>query len=333
MAVTPAEIGRELGFPDALSTARAVRALIARKRLEPAQGSYRLLDTRPVERRREGGARAPAAQAPRSRGPPRPATRRMPARPVTPTSAERVVDRLVELGREVAEMRAALRAAREEAREAREARDEAESRARALSEKVRELEARAEMAESNLRTLLATARANASDDHARDARVSDSEMEAILGVLKGDERPSDGPSGSSTRGARDRRPTVVSAQPGDPRRRPGRQTAAVPASAQERLVARRLVLRRDLPQRQVLAPAPRLDAQLGGAPGLHDGAAGVEPAALGDARRIRRLARSGSGGRGRRPRARRRAGPSCTGARGAAARPRPGRSRRCGRGT
>ena len=32
---TPAEIGRALGMPDALSTARAVRALIARRRLEP----------------------------------------------------------------------------------------------------------------------------------------------------------------------------------------------------------------------------------------------------------------------------------------------------------
>src|SRR5438093_12754985 len=49
LGVTPAEIGRELGFPDALSTARAVRALIARKRLEPADGSYRLLDVRPVD--------------------------------------------------------------------------------------------------------------------------------------------------------------------------------------------------------------------------------------------------------------------------------------------
>src|SRR5438552_17140784 len=46
---TPAEIGRELGLPDALSTARAVRALIARRRLEPANGSYRLLDAKPVE--------------------------------------------------------------------------------------------------------------------------------------------------------------------------------------------------------------------------------------------------------------------------------------------
>jgi hypothetical protein len=49
LPVTPAEIGRELSMPDALSTARAVRALIARRRLEPAEGSYRLLDARPVE--------------------------------------------------------------------------------------------------------------------------------------------------------------------------------------------------------------------------------------------------------------------------------------------
>src|SRR3954466_3292304 len=39
---TPAEIGRVLGLPDPLSTARAVRALIARRRLEAANGSYRL---------------------------------------------------------------------------------------------------------------------------------------------------------------------------------------------------------------------------------------------------------------------------------------------------
>ncbi len=67
-------------------------------------------------------------------------------------------------------------------------RDEAESRARALAEKVRELEGRAEMAEANLRTMLATVRSKNADDPARDAKVSDSEMEAILGVLKG-ERP------------------------------------------------------------------------------------------------------------------------------------------------
>src|SRR5688572_30467016 len=78
--VTPAELGRDLGFPDPLSTARAVRALIARKRLEPAMGSYRLLDPRPVgadekeaisrprrrsqkSRRLDAGARVPSDRA------------------------------------------------------------------------------------------------------------------------------------------------------------------------------------------------------------------------------------------------------------------------------
>lgn len=186
MSVTPAEIGRELGFPDALSTARAVRALIARKRLEPAQGSYRVLDTRPVDAaekesvgRRPRSARTARASAPR---PEAGAARYS-------DFGRAVVDRLVEVGREAAEMRAALRSAREEAREARQSRDEAESRARALGEKVRELEARAEMAEANLRTMLATVRAKNADDPTRDAKVSDTEMEAILGVLKGDEAP------------------------------------------------------------------------------------------------------------------------------------------------
>jgi DNA-directed RNA polymerase sigma subunit (sigma70/sigma32) len=90
------------------------------------------------------------------------------------------VERLVELGREVATLRGALRTAREEVRVAREARDEAERRSSGLSSRVKELEARAEMAESNLRTLLAAARGSG-----RDAPVGDTEMEAILGVLKG----------------------------------------------------------------------------------------------------------------------------------------------------
>ena len=67
MDVTPAEMGRDLGFPDALSTARAVRALSARKRLEPAQGSYRLLDARPVQpgEKESVGRRPRTSRAPR----------------------------------------------------------------------------------------------------------------------------------------------------------------------------------------------------------------------------------------------------------------------------
>jgi hypothetical protein len=53
-----------------------------------------------------------------------------------------------------------------------------------MESKVRELEARAEMAEAHLRTLLAYDRGREAQ---RDASVGDSEMEAILGVLKGGE--------------------------------------------------------------------------------------------------------------------------------------------------
>jgi hypothetical protein len=178
---SPADIGRELSFPDPLATARAVRALIARRRLEPADGSYRLLDARPVE----DGEREVIGRKPRKA---RAAKQPHAGRSDSPRYSDlgrAAVDRLVELGREVGSTRASLRAAREEARESREARVEAEQRADTLSAKVRELEARAEMAESNLRTLLASVRGRESGQ--RDAQVGDSEMEAILGVLKGDE--------------------------------------------------------------------------------------------------------------------------------------------------
>ncbi|HVF07968.1 MAG TPA: hypothetical protein VNC60_05265, partial [Actinomycetota bacterium] len=187
MTVTPAEIGRELGFPDALSTARAVRALIARKRLEPAQGSYRLLSSESVDpaEKESIGRRPRKPRQPRQGPASKTGTGAAPGAARYSDLGRAVVDRLVDLGREAAELRAALRSAREETSVSRQARDEAEGRARALSEKVRELEARAEMAESNLRTLLATVRATGAEGSARDARVSDSEMEAILGVLKG----------------------------------------------------------------------------------------------------------------------------------------------------
>jgi hypothetical protein len=178
---TPAEIGRDLGFPDALSTARAVRALIARKRLEAAQGSYRLLDAAPVaagEREAMGRrTRKPRVQAAGGRAAPGSST--------YSDFGRATVDRLIDLGREVATLRANLRTAREEGRELREAREEAERRARGLADRVRELEGRAEMAESNLRTLLASARGR--QGPGADAHVSDSEMAAILGVLRGDE--------------------------------------------------------------------------------------------------------------------------------------------------
>jgi hypothetical protein len=183
MRETPAEIGRTLGLPDPLSTARAVRALIARRRLEAANGSYRLLDARPLE----PGERESVGRRPR----------RKPGRPPATGAGGRggaaysdlgraVADKLVDLGREAAELRAEVRQLREEARDARAARDEAERRARSLAERSRELESRAEMAESNLRSLLATARTSPAAPK-QDAPVGDAEMAAILGVLRGDE--------------------------------------------------------------------------------------------------------------------------------------------------
>jgi hypothetical protein len=180
LQTTPAEIGREMGLDEPLAAARAVRALLARRRLEVVDGSYRLLDARPIEpgereqiprtRRR----RAAAAESARRRAAPD-------GGPLTYSVVGReVIEKLIELGREVSTLRASLRTARDEAREAREARDESERRAQALGTRVRDLEARAEMAESNLRTLLAAAKGAG-----KEQAVGDTEMEAILGVLKG----------------------------------------------------------------------------------------------------------------------------------------------------
>jgi hypothetical protein len=180
MTDTPAEIGRALGLPDALSTARAVRALIARRRLEPANGSYRLLDARPVDagEKESIGERAAGGSLGYS------------------DLGRAVADKVVELGRENAQLRAEARQLREETRDARARMDEAERRARSASERARELEGRAEMAESNLRSLLASARGS---NVRSDAPVGDAEMAAILGVLKGEEAEAGGvsPSGAS----------------------------------------------------------------------------------------------------------------------------------------
>ncbi len=188
---TPAEIGRDLGLPDPLSTARAVRALIARKRLESANGSYRLLDSRPLD----PGEREALERQRRPRGP-RVGRASAGGSPAYSDLGRAVADRLIDLGRENAQLRAELRQAREELRDARALRDDADRRARSLSERTKELEGRAEMAEANLRALLASARGR---EVKADAQVGDAEMAAILGVLKGEDNQdgSPGPGGSA----------------------------------------------------------------------------------------------------------------------------------------
>jgi chromosome segregation ATPase len=176
--VTPAELGKRVGVVEPLAAARAVRALLARRRLEAVDGRYRLVDTRPIE----PGEREQVPRQPRSQKRP-PASGKAPKENGRATYSEigrEVVERTIELGREVGTLRGALRTAREEVREAREARDEAKRRSEQLAARVKELEGRAEMAEANLRTLLAAAKGSG-----RDTPVGDTEMEAILDVLKG----------------------------------------------------------------------------------------------------------------------------------------------------
>jgi len=188
---TPAEIGRELDLPDPLSTARAVRALIARRRLEPAEGSYRLLDARPLE----PGERESVGRRPRRKAVPREAASAAAASTEAVSYSDlgrATVDKLIELGRENAELRAEVRQLREETRDARAGRDEADRRARNLAERTRELENRAEMAESNLRSLLAAARTSQGAAKS-DAPVGDAEMAAILGVLRTEPDEPDAP--------------------------------------------------------------------------------------------------------------------------------------------
>ena len=181
VALSPTELGREIGVTDPLAAARAVRALTARRRLESVDGKYRVLDARPIEQgEREQVARPRRAKPPRE--PKAGAGARGGRDRATYSEIGReVVERTIELGREVGTLRGQLRAAREESRVAREARDESDRRAEQLAARVKGLEGRAEMAEANLRTLLAAAKGTG-----RDAQVGDVEMEAILGVLKGD---------------------------------------------------------------------------------------------------------------------------------------------------
>lgn len=190
LELSPTELGRTIGVEEPLASARAVRALLARRRLEAADGHYRLLDATPVEpgekeqvpRTRRAKGKAQRRSAPRGQA--------TSGRPTYSEVGREAIDRLIELGKEVAALRAGLRTAREESRDAREARDDAERRARQLAERLRELEGRAEMAESNLRTLLAAAK-GAGREH-----VGDNEMEAILGVLKGEPEEQAAPQGS-----------------------------------------------------------------------------------------------------------------------------------------
>ncbi|HUG87424.1 MAG TPA: hypothetical protein VMP42_01535 [Actinomycetota bacterium] len=176
---TPAELAQEVGIENRLAVARAVRALLARGRLEQEGERYRLLDARPLE-------------------PGEPATVRRPTRKRTRRDAESgdedlptyeqvgrvIVERLIELSAETAELRASLEraraeseAARREALEATRAASRDRQRAAQIEQESRALRQRLEMTESNLRRIIEAAQRRPATP------LEDSDAKAILDVL------------------------------------------------------------------------------------------------------------------------------------------------------
>jgi hypothetical protein len=205
---SPAEIGREAGLANPLAVARAIRALAARRRLQAEDGRYRLLDGRPLD----PGEPESVPRAPRKR---KPARRRSAHREESPDGERKptyadlgraIIDRVIDLGREAGEAVAASENLRREAKENKAARIEAEQRAGRLFERVKELEAKLEMAEGNLRTVLAAARGRGAT-----TGPPTTEMEALLRILKSPAEP--GAEGEPEAAAEAPAPSQANGQP------------------------------------------------------------------------------------------------------------------------
>ncbi len=167
-------------MPNPLAVARAVRALAARRRLEAEDGRYRLLDARPLEQGEpESVPRAPRRRKGRRKSAARAETSQGDRRATYADLGRAVVERVIELGREAGEAVAAAEHLRHEAKENKAARIEAEQRASRLFDRVKELQTKLDMAEANLRTVLAAARGRGVT-----AAPTDNEMEALLRILK-----------------------------------------------------------------------------------------------------------------------------------------------------
>jgi hypothetical protein len=148
--------------------------------LEVEDGRYRLLDPRPLDAGEpESVPRTPRRRKARRKGTVRaeaPGTER---RATYADLGRAVVERIIELGREAGEAVASNEHLRREAKDNKASRIEAEQRASRLFDRVKELEAKLEMAEANLRTVLTAARGRGAT-----AAPSDTEMEAVLRILK-----------------------------------------------------------------------------------------------------------------------------------------------------
>lgn len=180
VSASPAELAAESGIQDRLAVARAVRALLARGRLEQEGDRYRLVDASPLQPGERASVRRPSRRRPRAG--------RTPAEEEGPPTYEQVgraiVDRLIELSAETSELRAALERARAEAEAARRealeaAREAARDRQRMgdVKEEAATLRRRLEMTEANLRSIVEAARNRPA------APIESSDAQAILDVL------------------------------------------------------------------------------------------------------------------------------------------------------
>jgi hypothetical protein len=176
---TPAELAAGSGITNRLSVARAVRALMARGRIAQEGNRYRLVDATPLEPGEPASVRRPSRR--------RAATNDgddIEERPTYEGLGRAVIERLIELSAEVAELRSALDrarveadAARREAVEVTRRAGEDRRRAEGLEDEAAALRRRLEMTEANLRTVVEAAKSRPSSP------LEDADAQAILDVL------------------------------------------------------------------------------------------------------------------------------------------------------
>lgn len=170
----PALVAEQVGLKTGLETARAMRALLARKRIENDETGYRIISTDPIQPgeplaivpQRRKRSRAEVSDEP---GP------SVPSAPSYSDIGRAVIDRLVDLSREAGELRAG-RGTEERARM-----EAAERRASAAEQRAKELEVKLEMAEANLREVLRAAQMARGSSS---GPITDPEAAAVLRFLQ-----------------------------------------------------------------------------------------------------------------------------------------------------
>ncbi|HYH27759.1 MAG TPA: hypothetical protein VEA19_03160 [Actinomycetota bacterium] len=177
--VPPSQLADEAGIENRLSAARAFRALMARGRIAREGDDYRLLDAKPLEPGERASVRRPIKRRKRKRE-----EESEDGLPTYEQVGRVVIERLIESSAEAAELRVALERARTEAEAARKESLEANRAAATDRRKVQGLEdelhsmrKRLEMTESNLRTLVETAKRRPASP------LEDTDAKAILDIL------------------------------------------------------------------------------------------------------------------------------------------------------